>query len=213
MGKVSDKNLTFCVERHSWMRQILSEEIYSYFLNLIFLNKFQVFNNEQQKANFSDLFLQIESDAHFDFLRSFRRVRVIFKTPESATAAKLLTQHLSFNGTILKSFFAQRIQLHNPIDDGLLKLPPIEKQFLISPPASPPIGWEQCREMAPVVCDFDLMARLAAFSMEDTYEVNDKPKIIIHPADNSEEIPVAQTSLPKTPRPPANFTVLPSPNS
>ncbi|VDO17027.1 unnamed protein product [Brugia timori] len=131
---------------------------------------FQVFSIDQQKANFSNLFTQIESGCHFDFLRSFRRVRITFEKPESATAAKLLTQHLSFNGTILKSFFAQRIRLRDAGDDGLLKLPPLEKQFLISPPASPPVGWEQSQEMAPVVCNFDLMAKLAALTVDDTFE-------------------------------------------
>lgn len=66
-----------------------------------------MFSDDEQKANFSSLFTEIESDAHFDFLRSFRRVRVIFRSAKSATAAKLLTQHLSFNGTTLKAFFAQ----------------------------------------------------------------------------------------------------------
>lgn len=69
-------------------------------------------------------------------------------------------------------FVLQRVHLRNASDDGLLKLPPLEKQFLISPPASPPVGWEQSHEMAPVVCSFDLMAKLAAFSVEDTYEVS-----------------------------------------
>lgn len=49
-------------------------------------------------------------------------------------------------------------------EQGHLKLPPLEKQFLISPPCSPPVGWVQQSEMAPIVCDFDLMARLAAFT-------------------------------------------------
>ncbi|VDK73048.1 unnamed protein product [Onchocerca ochengi] len=166
----------------------------------------EVFSVEQQKKNFSDLFTQIESSCHFDFLRSFRRVRIIFEKPESATAAKLLTQHLSFNGTILKSFFAQRIRLRDASDDGLLKLPPLEKQFLISPPASPPVGWEQSREMAPVVCNFDLMAKLASLTVEDTFEVyegdKDKPKIVIHPANEGNNLTPAQSTMPKTPRPP-----------
>lgn len=166
----------------------------------------EVFSDDEQKTNFSSLFTQIEPDAHFDFLRSFRRVRIIFRSPENATAAKLLTQHLSFNGTTLKSFFAQKVRLRDSSDDGLLKLPPLEKQFLISPPASPPVGWEQCHEMAPVVCNFDLMSRLAAFTVEDTYEVfegdDDKPKIIIHPAnEEGEGIVPSQSSMPRTPRP------------
>uniref|UniRef100_A0A914RDB5 Uncharacterized protein n=1 Tax=Parascaris equorum TaxID=6256 RepID=A0A914RDB5_PAREQ len=68
---------------------------------------FQVFSDDEQKSNFSSLFTQIEANAHFDFLRSFHRVRIIFSTPENATTAKLITQHLSFNGTLLKAFFAQ----------------------------------------------------------------------------------------------------------
>uniref|UniRef100_A0A915Q484 Uncharacterized protein n=1 Tax=Setaria digitata TaxID=48799 RepID=A0A915Q484_9BILA len=167
----------------------------------------EVFSVDQQKANFSDLFTQIESSCHFDFLRSFRRVRITFEKPESATTAKLLTQHLSFNGTILKSFFAQKIRLPNASDDGLLKLPQLDKQFLISPPASPPVGWEQSHEMAPVVCNFDLMAKLAALTVDDTFEAvyegdEDKPKIVIHPANEEESFIPAQSMMPKTPRPP-----------
>ncbi|VDM92022.1 unnamed protein product [Litomosoides sigmodontis] len=147
----------------------------------------EVFSVDEQKANFSDLFTQIESDCRFDFLRSFRRVRITFEKPESATAAKLLTQHLSFNGTILKSFFAQKIRLRDASDDGLLKLPPLEKQFLISPPASPPVGWEQSHEMAPVVYEGD----------------EDKPKVVIHPANEEGNIMPNQSMMPKTPRPPS----------
>ncbi|MFH4976821.1 hypothetical protein AB6A40_003530 [Gnathostoma spinigerum] len=168
----------------------------------------EVFSDDEQKSNFSSLFTQIETDCHFDFLRSFRRVRIIFHEPGNATAAKLLTEHLSFNGSTLRAFFAQPIRIRDQSDDGLLKLPPLEKQFLISPPASPPVGWEQCHEMAPVVCNFDLMARLAAFTVDDTYEVfegdENKPKIIIHPASESEGTIPPQMSLPRTPRPPSD---------
>uniref|UniRef100_A0A8R1E993 Uncharacterized protein n=1 Tax=Caenorhabditis japonica TaxID=281687 RepID=A0A8R1E993_CAEJA len=38
-----------------------------------------VFDNTEDKANFSSLFTAIEKGIHFDFLRSFRRVRVIFR--------------------------------------------------------------------------------------------------------------------------------------
>jgi len=55
--------------------------------------------------------------------------------------------------------------------DRHLKPPPLEKQFLISPPASPPAGWEQCHEKEPTVLPssapdtFELMSRLAALSV------------------------------------------------
>jgi len=43
---------------------------------------------------------------------------------------------------------------------GFLHVPPVTRQFLISPPASPPVGWEQPREDRPVV-DYDLIAAMA----------------------------------------------------
>ncbi|GMS89461.1 hypothetical protein PENTCL1PPCAC_11636, partial [Pristionchus entomophagus] len=75
----------------------------------------EVFNNIEQRANFSRLFTEVEEGVHFDFLKSFNlifssvisgRVRLIFSSPESATTAKLIVQHLSFNGQTLKAFFA-----------------------------------------------------------------------------------------------------------
>lgn len=107
-----------------------------------------------------------------------------------------------------------------------MALPPLEKQFLISPPTSPPVGWTQSTEMAPVICDFDLMARLAAFTVEDNYELhsgdseNGQPAIVVTPAlsaassslhletvvlPNSSAqspLPGAKTTLPHTSRPP-----------
>ncbi len=41
-----------------------------------------------------------------------------------------------------------------------MHVPPVEKQFLISPPCSPPVGWEQPREGQPVV-DYELIAAMA----------------------------------------------------
>lgn len=48
-------------------------------------------------------------------------------------------------------------------EDAHLHVPPLEKQFLISPPCSPPVGWEQPREDKPVV-DYDLLAAMAQLS-------------------------------------------------
>jgi len=45
-------------------------------------------------------------------------------------------------------------------EDAYLHPPPVDRQFLISPPASPPVGWEQPREDRPVV-DYDLLAAMA----------------------------------------------------
>ncbi|GMT19414.1 hypothetical protein PFISCL1PPCAC_10711, partial [Pristionchus fissidentatus] len=162
----------------------------------------EVFNNIEQRANFSRLFTEVEENVHFDFLKSFKRVRLIFSSPENATTAKLIVQHLSFNGQQLKAFFAHRVILAN--SSPLLQPPPLEKQFLISPPCSPPVGWEQTHEMAPVVCSFDLMARLAAFAVEDTYEVHSgddsMPRIVVSPCETPIDAP-SSIEMPRTPRP------------
>ena len=45
-------------------------------------------------------------------------------------------------------------------DGGYLHVPPVTRQYLISPPASPPVGWEQPHEGKPVV-DLELLAAMA----------------------------------------------------
>ena len=49
------------------------------------------------------------------------------------------------------------------VEDAYLHVPPVERQFLISPPASPPVGWEQPKEDKPVV-DYDLLSAMASLS-------------------------------------------------
>ncbi|KAI6244175.1 Calcipressin-like protein [Aphelenchoides fujianensis] len=176
-----------------------------------------LFESDESKENFANLFLQIDPNARIDYLKGFQRVRVVFQEPEQATAAKLLVEHHSFDGCQMKAFFAQNIKFTRRAyqdEQGHLKLPPLEKQFLISPPASPPVGWIQSSEMAPVVCDFDLMSRLAAYSVEDDYEVHeghaDQPTIVVSPckfppgggAISGSESPVDRPPRARTPRPP-----------
>uniref|UniRef100_A0A183J2C7 Calcipressin-2 n=1 Tax=Soboliphyme baturini TaxID=241478 RepID=A0A183J2C7_9BILA len=69
--------------------------------------------------------------------------------------------------------------------DEYLKIPELQKQFLISPPASPPVGWEQCRENQPGF-DFELLARLAGLNsaevMNEVVPMNENyPAIKVFP--------------------------------
>uniref|UniRef100_A0A915DWU4 Uncharacterized protein n=1 Tax=Ditylenchus dipsaci TaxID=166011 RepID=A0A915DWU4_9BILA len=187
----------------------------------------ELFDDVQLKTNFSDMFLQIDPNARIDYLKGFQRVRVVFSKPEHATAAKVTVEHHSFQGNNMKAYFANNIKFIRKAhqdEEGHLALPPLEKQFLISPPTSPPSV-----EMAPVICDFDLMARLAAFTVEDNYELhegdNGQPAIIVTPCalppntgpvraeadqvktvsndeDDGARTPSEKTAMPHTPRPP-----------
>lgn len=66
----------------------------------------ELYEDAELKQNFADMFTQISTDARIDYLKGFRRVRVVFNKPEHATAAKLLVEHHSFNGIKMKAFFA-----------------------------------------------------------------------------------------------------------
>ena len=60
------------------------------------------------------------------------------------------------------------------IGDTKLSLPDKGKQFLISPPASPPVGWEPIEENAPVI-DYNLIAAMSRLRLPG----DDKNIIII----------------------------------
>ena len=60
----------------------------------------------------------------------------------------------------LKKNLLQSILPTSSVRDAHLHPPKPEKQFLISPPASPPVGWQPVFEEEPVI-NFELLAALA----------------------------------------------------
>lgn len=77
-------------------------------------------------------------------------------------------------------FSAISLQAHK-----FLQPPAPYKQFLISPPASPPAGWQPHEEGEPIV-NHDLLAALANLMPGESHELlppsTDQPGIVIHTA-------------------------------
>lgn len=95
---------------------------------------------------------------HWVPISSFFRILLVYSDVESVEHAKassdpLVIQPNHGEQTILRVYRAEPNPTVSPCsptsDDQLLKPPPLEKNFLISPPGSPPVGWEPIREDPP----------------------------------------------------------------
>jgi len=162
---------------------------------------------DEIRAEFESIFLAYDPEAQFQYFRSFKRCRVNFETSLKATLARLNCNELDFHGSLIRCFFAQIVEQRPEEDENrLLKLPALEKQFLISPPASPPVGWEQTREEEPVI-SFDLISRLTAMAggtggPHVVHPRNEScPAIVVHTCDDDLETPVGKPKIPQTRRP------------
>ena len=106
------------------------------------------------------LFRTFDDSATFHYLRSFRRARVDFSSNSIATKARVHLHHTPFGDSVMNCFFGQP-PLINKNSQQFLQIPPPVRQFLIPPPASPPVGWAPAPETEPVV-NFDLLSALAS---------------------------------------------------
>jgi calcipressin-2 len=118
-------------------------------------NLFDFFQTELEA-----LFRTFDETATFHYLRSFRRARVDFSSNSIATKARVHLHHTPFGDSVMNCFFGQP-PLINKNSQQFLQIPPPVRQFLISPPASPPVGWAPAPESGPVV-NFDLLSAIAS---------------------------------------------------
>jgi calcipressin-2 len=83
-------------------------------------------------------------------------------------------------------FRADPTSISPPSDDVYLRAPAIEKNFLISPPGSPPVGWEQIVEDPPNVAPLadDLVNALRNLQLLDREREGARGPAVIF---NSEE--------------------------
>lgn len=140
-----------------------------------------VYDEIEARNTFECLFRE-HGLADFQYLKSFRRVRVEYRSSVDAAKARITLHETDLFGKRIKCYFAQPVE---KLSDGSphLRIPPPHKQFLISPPASPPVGWEPHNEGEPVI-DYDLLAALANLAPGESHELHpasdSAPGIVVH---------------------------------
>lgn len=104
-------------------------------------------------------------------LKSFARCMIIYSATEDAVEAKGATDRTIVLSTEIRVYFGEHtphitIPTNSTYSSRHLAPPKLEKNWLISPPGSPPVGWEQIREDPPnrVVLADDLILALANLS-------------------------------------------------
>ena len=85
-----------------------------------------------------------------DFDSTMQRVRAVYSVREEAVFALNHLHGKVFDDSCLRVYYAPKQELSRP-DTNHLTVPLATRQFLISPPPSPPVGWEPCDEEPPVV--------------------------------------------------------------
>ncbi|KAF9913918.1 carbohydrate-binding module 1 protein [Lobosporangium transversale] len=86
---------------------------------------------------------------YFAPIKSFYRVFVVYHSTFDAQRAKALLHNTTFEGTTIRVYFGQHTEISADPASRYLHPPELEKNWLISPPGSPPIGWTQIREDPP----------------------------------------------------------------
>ncbi|KAH7911898.1 Calcipressin [Hygrophoropsis aurantiaca] len=124
-------------------------------------------------------------------IASFSRIILVYYSEDSAERAKLNCDPLVIQPrnartpTILRVYRSDNnpiITPSSPTSDNFLRPPPIEKNFLISPPGSPPIGWEPVKEDPPNATPLadDLIAALRKLKLQ---ERRSSREVLLEPED------------------------------
>ncbi|TFY81601.1 hypothetical protein EWM64_g2411 [Hericium alpestre] len=128
-------------------------------------------------------------------IRAFARVILVYYNEDAAEEAKIRCDGLVVDATIETAEFVLRVFRGEPTpidqqppkdgpDPHYLRPPAIEKNFLISPPGSPPVGWEPMKEEPPNVTPLadDLIAALRKLHL---VEARSGPQVLVEPEEGA----------------------------
>lgn len=140
---------------------------------------YEIFTRTHIREQFEALFRAFDPGTSFQFFKSFRRVRINFTDALAAAEARVKLHKSVFNGKEMRLYFAQSVHIGSP----RLEPPKPDKQFLISPPASPPVGWAQSQDATPVI-NYDLLCAVSKLGPGEQYELHsgttNTPSVIVH---------------------------------
>eukprot|EP00055_Hartaetosiga_balthica_P000163 m.135849 g.135849 ORF g.135849 m.135849 type:complete len:286 (-) comp10253_c0_seq1:1505-2362(-) len=137
-------------------------------------------------------------------------VKFVYENAEAGAEARLQMHSMKFGSKSYETNFGKAVILSTHTHHHHLQVPEPTRQFLISPPASPPIGWEPAPEIPPLITDAILLDRLAKPGVPHEIHkgIGSHPSIFVI----NEELPTSSTSSPSmsptivTPRPVIEFT-------